>query len=134
MLTMPRYKLITFIDITRTGATKSNGNLHQLMQQSNFNSLRQSIELRSNVEWTSDPTMSTGQLPNSIDGKATYWVWEFTVEREDVFLADTNPVALLIDDMHGVPIIADLENSVELNPAAIQTKGNSINTWVCIMS
>lgn len=134
MLTMPRYQLITLIDITRTGATKSNGNSHQLMQQSNFNSLRQSIELRSNVEWSSDPAMSTGQLPNCIDGKATHWIWEFTVEREDVFLADANPVALLMDDLHGVPIIADLENSVELDPAAIQTKGSSINTWVCIMS
>ena len=130
---MPRYKLITLIDITRTGATKSNGNSHQLKQQSNFNSLRQSIELRSNVDWTSDPYTVDGQLPNGIEGKSTYWTWEFTVEREDVFLSDNNPVALLIDDLHGVPIIVDLENSVDIVPAAIQTKGTNINTWLFIM-
>lgn len=130
---MPRYRIITLIDITRTDAKKSDGNPHQLAQQANFNSLLQAIGLRSNVTWTYNPKKETGRLPDPIDGKAVHWLWEFDVEREEVFLSDGDPVGLLINDLHCVPVIADLENSVELTPAAFQTKGKHINTWLTII-
>ena len=125
---MPRYQITTLIDITRTGATKSTGTAHEQKQQSNFNSLRQAIELRSNVTWSRDPIKSNGRLPDN--SKATYWLWEFEVEREDLFLSDNNPVGLLIEDLHGVPIVDNLDNSVEIVPPAIQTQGIHVNVWV----
>lgn len=130
---MPRYKIITLIDITRTGATKNNGTQFQVSQQHNFNSLRQAIELRSNVQWHTDPLKLNGQLPDNIDGKSVYWTWEFEVERDEVFLHENNHVKLLLDDLNGVPIIPDLENNIEITPAAIQTYGNNINTWAVIL-
>lgn len=130
---MPRYKIITLIDITRTGATKNNGTQFQISQQHNFNSLRQAIELRSNVQWHTDPLKLNGQLPDNIDGKSVYWTWEFEVERDEVFLHENNHVKLLLDDLNGVPIIPDLENNIEITPAAIQTYGNNINTWAVIL-
>jgi hypothetical protein len=130
---MPRYRIITLIDITRTNASKSDPDDIKKYQQSNFNTLRQSIELRSNVSWTKDPEKKSGALPYPFDGKANYWVWEFECEREDVFLRDDDPVGLLKDDLYGVPIITDLENSVEIHPAAIQTKNGSVNTIVEII-
>lgn len=130
---MPRYKIITLIDITRTGATKNNGTQFQVSQQHNFNSLRQAIELRSNVQWQTDPLKLNGQLPDNIDGKSVYWTWEFEVERDEVFLHENNHVKLLLDDLNGVPIIPDLENNIEITPAAIQTYGNNINTWAVIL-
>jgi hypothetical protein len=125
---MPRYQITTLIDITRTGATKSTGTAHEQHQQSNFNSLRQAIELRSNVTWSRDPIKSNGRLPDN--SKATHWLWEFEVEREDLFLSDNNPVGLLIEDLHGVPIVDNLDNSVEIVPPAIQTQGTNVNIWV----
>jgi hypothetical protein len=125
---MPRYQIITLIDITRTGATKSTGTVHEQNQQSNFNSLRQTIELRSNVTWSRDPIKLSGRLPDN--SKATHWLWEFEVEREDLFLSDNNPVGLLIEDLHGVPIVDNLDNSVEIVPPAIQTQGPNVNIWV----
>lgn len=130
---MPRYKIVTLVDITRTNAKKSEGDQHRSAQQANFDSLLQAIGLRSNVSWNQDPKKETGRLPLPADGKATHWTWEFDVEREEVFLFNGDPVGLLINDLHCVPIIPDLENSAELAPAAFQTKGNNANTWLTLI-
>lgn len=132
---MERYRIITLVDITRTNCPRNEPDKVKVGQQANFNSLIQAIELRSNVDWDKDPEMNTGRLPDNLDGKANHWIWEFTVERDFVFLKDnTDPVGLLVDDLNGVPIVADLTNNVELSPAAIQTKGPNANTWVKIIS
>jgi hypothetical protein len=80
-----------------------------------------------------DPIKNDGILPYPLDGKAAHWIWEFDVERQDVFLKDQDPVGHLKDDLHGVPIIADLRNTVDISPAAVQTLGKYINTWVEII-
>lgn len=130
---MARYKIITLVDITRTNPTRAETDKTKLSQQANFNSLLQAIGMRSNATWIKDPKKDTGRLPEPADGKATYWTWEFDVERDEVFLHNDNPVGLLIEDLHGVPIINQLENSVDISPAAFQTKGDNINSWVTII-
>lgn len=130
---MPRYKIITLIDITRTDSAKKESNQLKILQQSNFNSLRQSIELRSNVSWIKDPERLDGRLPKGLEGKAVHWCWEFEVEREDLFLKDNDPVGLLKDDLNSVPIITGLTETAEIKPAVFQTKGNNINTIVDII-
>ncbi len=130
---MPRYKIITLVDITRTKSTKLDSDEHKLKQQSNFNSLRQAIELRSNVEWLRDPLKKTGRLPDDIEGKAIHWIWEFEVERDEVFLKNGDPVALLKEDVHGVPIIPDLDNDKIIDPAAFRTLGDNLNTWIFML-
>ena len=108
---MPRYKIITLVDISRSDPNRVEQDELKISQQANFNSLVQAIGLRSNIEWTVDPKKYTGSLPYPLEGKAAHWIWEFEVEREDVFLKDNNPAGLLIDDLHGVPIIDNLENT-----------------------
>ena len=130
---MPRYRITTLVDITRSDPHRIEQDKFKISQQANFNSLIQAIGLRSNVQWSVDPKKHTGTLPHPLEGKANHWIWEFDCEREDVFLKDDDPVGLLRDDLHGVPIIADLENSAELSPAAIQTKNGHTNTWVEII-
>lgn len=127
---MARYRIITLIDITRSQPSKQEKTSLTIGQQSNFNSFVQAIGLRSNIEWTTDPKKNTGRLPAPADGKAVHWIWEFECERDEVFSKDGNPVALLIDDLYGVPIITNLENDIELSPSVIQTRGQNINTWV----
>jgi hypothetical protein len=127
---MPRYQIVTLVDITRTNPTRSETDQHLLAQQANFNTLLQSIGLRSNVEWTVDPTEHRGILPHPLEGRANHWVWTFEVERDEVFNKDGDPVGLLLDDLHGVPIISELNNSVDIDPAAFQTQGPNTNIWV----
>ena len=127
---MARFQIITLVDITQTNPHRSETDQHLLSQQANFNSLVQAIGLRANVAWMSTPKERNGALPRDIDGKAVYWTWSFDVERDDVFLKDSNSVGLLIDDLNGVPIIPNLNNSVDLDPACFISKGETANRWV----
>lgn len=127
---MARYQLITLVDITRTNPSRSETDQHKLKQQANFNTLLQSIGLRSNVTWITDPKEQSGSLPYPLKGKATHWIWEFDIEREDTFLKDGNPVGLLLEDLHGVPVIDGLNNTAIVDPAAFQSHGDNANVWV----
>ena len=130
---MARYKLVTLVDITRADPDRKEVDTIKLKQQSNFNSLLQAIGLRSNVIWNRDPRKETGSLPDKIGGKATHWIWEFDCEQEDVFFKDGDPVGLLKEDVHGVPVVDLLENSADINPAAFQTRNGNQNTWITII-
>lgn len=127
---MARYKVITLVDITYANPNRNETSKLKLGQQANFNSLIQAIGLRSNVIWNTEPRRHTGSLPLPLVGKATHWIWEFEVERDDVFLKDGDPVLLLIEDLDGVPIIDQLNNSVDLNPSVFQSKGERANIWI----
>jgi hypothetical protein len=130
---MARYQIVTLIDITRSQPDRDDADTTLLGQQANFNSLLQAIGLRSNVTWLRDPKKHTGRLPEPASGKATHWIWEFDCERDEVFLQDNNPVYLLVHDLNHVPVIVDLENSEDIDPAAFQTQGDMINTWVTMI-
>jgi len=126
---MPRYQIITLVDITRTNPSRSETDHVKLSQQANFNSLIQAIGMRSNVTWDRDPAAKMGRVSDQ-DFKAMHWHWEFFVEREQVFLKDQDPVALLKADLDGVPIVAGLGDSVELTPACFFSQGDKINIWI----
>jgi hypothetical protein len=130
---MPRYRVTTLIDITRTEANRAVLDDRQLHQLANFNSLRQSIEMRAIVQWNKNPTKHSGRLPEPFDGRADYWIWEFETERDDLFLRDNDQTALLKEDLHGVPIISGLDETADLYPPAIQTLGKIPNTLVEII-
>ena len=130
---MARYKIITLIDITRSKPAREETDRILLGQQANFNSLLQAIGLRSNIEWLKDPTKHTSALPDRLGGKATHWIWEFECERDEVFLHNNDPVYLLVQDLNRVPVVTNLTNSADIDPAAFQTQGASINTWVTMV-
>ena len=130
---MQRYRLTTLIDITRSQASRIETDRIKIGQQANFNTFLQSIGLRSNIDWSEDPVRHEGRLPEPFDGRAAYWVWEFEVERDEVYLKDNDPVGLLIDDLHGVPVIPDLTNTADISPSAIQVRGPQLNTWITII-
>jgi hypothetical protein len=130
---MPRYQIITLVDITRSQAHRSETDRIKVGQQANFNSLIQAIGIRANPSWYQDPKMHTGRLPLPLTGKCNHWTWEFDIERDDIYKKDDDPVALLKEDLHGVPIIDQLNNSADIHPSAFQTEGKNPNTWICIL-
>jgi hypothetical protein len=77
--------------------------------------------------------MDNGALPYKLGGKATHWIWEFEIEQEEIFKTDDSPIGLLIDDMHGVPIVNQLLNSKDIDPAVFQTHGENQNIWIEII-
>ncbi len=113
---MPIYKIVTLVDITRTEPSRTDPDKLKHAQQANFNSLLQTINLRANITWNHDPKRYEGTLPTPFEGRAAYWEWQFESEREDLFLENSNPVSLLQKDLHGVPVIDRLTNTVDLTP------------------
>ena len=126
---MQTFQIISLVDITRSRPDRSCTDQLKLGQQANFNSLLQAIGIRSNIEWQDDPKMHTGRLPDPFDGAASHWIWTFTVERDFVFDKQGDPVGLLLDDIHGVPVVDGLNNTVLLAPLAFQTRGKGMNIW-----
>ena len=116
---MFRYKICTYNDITRSNVDRASSDEIAVGQQSNFNAFLQGIGLRANITWDVDPTQ--------IDD---IWVWEFYVEQEDIFKNNHSPVGLLLEDLHGIPIISNLTNTRAIYPSVIRTLGKDLNTWV----
>jgi hypothetical protein len=127
---MARYQVITLVDITRSNPNRSEPSNLKIGQQANFNSLIQAIGLRSNIDWFTDPKQCDGALPQGLDGKATYWSWDFDTERDYVFQKEDDPVGLLKDDLNGVPVVPELNNSVDITPACFISKGDNPNIWL----
>ena len=126
---MPRYQIVTLVDITRTMPSRSETDQKKIAQQANFNSLVQAIGMRSNVTWDRDPIAEMGRVADQ-NIKAMHWRLEFFVEREQVFLKDQDAVGLLKTDLDGVPVIVGLNDSADINPACFFSQGDKINIWI----
>ena len=112
---MQTYQVITTVDITNPEVARGCNDRILAGQQSNFNSLVQAINLRSNISWRSNPERNNGGLPWPAEGRATHWIWNFDTERDDVFATPESPVSLLLSDLDNVPIVANLENSTDFS-------------------
>lgn len=130
---MSHYRIITLVDITKSNARRGDSDRLKLGQQSNFDTLVQTINLRANISWDRDPAKDLGTLPDPFRGKAAYWIWDFYTERQDLFLEEGDPVRLLIKDLHGVPVVAGLEETVDLSPAIFHLQGDQKNTHIEII-
>jgi hypothetical protein len=125
-----RYQITTLVDITKTNPHRGSTDPLTLGQQSNYNTLIQTIGLRANIDSSIDPKMDTGRLPEPFTGKGAYWTFIFEVEREQTFLKGDDPVGLLSDDLHGVPVVIGLRDTVNFKLPVFQTSGNLINTHI----
>lgn len=125
-----RYQIITLIDITKTSPPRGTTDSTALGQQSNYNTLIQTIGLRANIAQSTDPVMTTGRLPAPFSGKGASWTFIFETEHENVFLKEGNPVRLLTEDLNGVPVVALLKNTVTIDPAVFDTTGKNFNTLI----
>jgi hypothetical protein len=120
---MPRYKIKTTVDITRSNPSREDTNSVRNGQQLNFNTLLQGIGMRANVEWDNDP-----QLVEYQDTKE--WFWEFEAEQIDVFATKDDSVGLLKQDLQGIPVIRNLTETVALEKPIFITGGDNQNIWI----
>ena len=120
---MPRYKIKTTVDITRSNPSREDTNSVRNGQQLNFNTLLQGIGMRANVEWDNDP-----QLVEYQDTKE--WFWEFETEQVDVFATKDDPVGLIKQDLQGIPVIRNLTETAALEKPIFITSGDNQNIWI----
>lgn len=125
-----RIKCCTLFDITQTGVlnrarSQSAVNddwLHRRNTQCNFDTVLQVISLRSQPEIIKVPhriaaeTDMFGRMYNLCDVECPAWCFEFEVQHSSVFENGIQPLGLLYNDCHEVPMLHVSSHLSTLSP------------------
>lgn len=129
------FTIVTLIDITASDASR---HYHKGMEDSvayyniirnqrrNFDSFMQSIGLRCQPMYISDAIAHFRQDLSAYDfgtnyTTATIWSFNFGVEHKGIYDLPSQPHGGLLNDLHNVPIIVGLLETVSIKPAIIDT-------------
>ncbi len=117
-----RYKLYTLVDITHTEQIQYNKKLQ--WKEQNFNTVLQTIGLRSNFTYFQSPTLIEvkGNLIGfNTDDIIRVWRFDFITEQNDCYQKHNDPVGLLKEDFNLVPYIKGLDEMMVQNYAVFVT-------------
>ena len=125
------YKLYTLVDITHTGQHRQEpGKELQFSKEQNFNTLIQTLGIRSNIWYNTGPLITEikGRLVG-FDTNEIIRVWRFdwATERDHLYLKDDDPVGYLKDDFQAVPYIDNLHEILNQKYAVFITEGSGCN-------
>lgn len=126
------YKLYTLVDITNTGQYRHEPGKEQYRyKEQNFNTVLQILGLRSNIKYTNKPILlEVGGKLIGFDTDKIIRVWRFdwSVEQDDLYNKNGDPVGFLKDDFHLIPYIQSLDECMEQKYAVFVTSnpGNNI--------
>jgi hypothetical protein len=119
----------TLVDITNTRVIRlSQGSQLELDQQRNFITLTQCIEIRSIVSFSASPKVDEVDLKKigfgtAYKGRHKVWTFRFETDRESVYQDnDGNPVGGLIEDLHEVPVIKNLSETINIDKSIFDCK------------
>ena len=131
-----RFKCRTHFDITATGITghfksarvpftdRTNQHIEDELswnrsrnQQRNWETITQLIGMRTQINFLEDPAT-----------KNSTWEFEFEVDAPAVFGSEENPVALLLSDADGVPMLTGLNERKNTSPFLV-VNGDKQNVW-----
>jgi len=120
------YKLYTLVDITHTNQYRNEpGRQKERWQEQNFNTVLQTLGIRSNVSYKINPTSL--EIKGRVVGFNTdeiirVWRFDFYTELDYVYEKDDDPVGLLKDDFMLVPYINGLDEHMAQRYAVFTTE------------
>ena len=128
---MQKISVATMFDCTETG-TRHHHRKHNdhdkwnymRNQQRNWETFLQCISLRC------QPLNINGPRVHTNENQQKYWTFSFEYDRDYIFATPEDPIGLLKQDCHGVPIIVGLDESFKelfLTPYIIAS-GDNPNT------
>ena len=127
----------TLIDITKTKAIRPNqGSQLEHDQYRNFMTLCQCIEIRSIISYDTAPTIDVVDVKDlgfgsEYKGKHKVWTFRFSPDRAGVYASDDgNSIGNLIEDMNLVPVIKNLEETVNIDKAMFNCQDNVLRNVV----
>jgi hypothetical protein len=131
----------TLIDITCTNVKRANqGTQQQFEQHKNWITLSQCIEMRSIFTYIGLPASEVVDVKgigfgSEYKGKHRVWTWDFYPDRSLAFAVDDNPIGLLVDVMHEVPVIKNLTETINITRAVFDcTNATTKNTIIKLIS
>ena len=112
-----RFKLKTLIDITETKKRKEDG-IKAFSQQSNYNTVLQTIGLRVNLNPVSvlNTVDNISEFGDNYVGKQRVWTFMFDIEYEGALNID-----MLKQDFDLIPIITNLDETIALHNKVFRT-------------
>lgn len=125
---MEKIQIKTLIDVTPTGVTRfQSGKEIEHNQHKNWITLLQAIELRSLIEFEEPATCQTLELRalgfgEKHRGTHSMWTFTFSTDRDLSYADDTGPLGLLLSDLHEVPIITNLTETINMNRPIFNTQ------------
>jgi len=122
-----RFMVLTLVDITQTNARRADGDKFAYSQQQNYNTLVNTMGLRTNILPLSDIKIEDRELEPNEFGKeysGTHKVWSFPFEVE---AEDSLSIEMLEQDFDLVPVITNLNETVKINNNVFRTNGAKDN-------
>ena len=115
-----RFKLLTLIDITATGARRGDDYM-QVKQQQNYLTAVQTIGIRSNPEIANFPKkqvmdVSMSGFGTAYTGEKTVWSLDFSFG-----LNQSHELDMLKTDFDLVPVIGDLDEDIQIEDWVFRT-------------
>jgi hypothetical protein len=127
----------TLVDITNTKVIRPNqGSQLAYDQNRNFITLRQCVELRSIVTYNDPPEVETVDVStlgfgNQYKGNHKVWTFKFIPDRTGVYTSeDGNIVGCLFQDLDLVPIIKNLEETVNIDKAVFDCNNPTVKNTI----
>ena len=125
---MQRFRIYTLVDITRTNVYRDIIDPKAKKQQDNFQTLHQTLEMRSIVFTESEPKKTIMNWDQYGYGKKeSTWVWEIYTERDDLYMIDNDPVAAMRNDVEFVPFTNGCDETVNFKHCVFSTRIKPIN-------
>jgi hypothetical protein len=118
---MEYIEIKTLIDITKTNVRRFNQSFEfEFNQHKNFTTLLQCLEIKSIVNYDDPPTVEKIDIKDlgfgvNYKGKHNVWTFKFSPDREGVYKSEEGEIALLFNDVHQVPVIKKLNETINMD-------------------
>jgi hypothetical protein len=118
----------TLVDITDTKVNRPRPGLQlEHDQYRNFTTLKQCLEIRSNIVFDTEPSVETLDVKDmgfgsKFKGKHQIWTFRFSPERAGAYTEGNNEIAAVVEDVHAVPFIQNLKETINIDKAIFDLK------------
>lgn len=118
----------TLVDITDTKVNRPRPGLQKEHDQfRNVTTLKQCLELRANIMFDEDPSVESKDIKDlgfgsKFKGKHQVWTFRFSPERAGSYQDGGDEIGALINDIHGVPIVQKLTETINMDTAIFDLK------------
>ena len=123
---MQLIEIKTLVDITNTKVSRPNqGTQLEIDQHRNFTTLKQCAELRSIISYDFSPEMQVIDVKDQgfgskYKGKHAVWTFKFSPDRSGAYANDDNDIGCLLEDVHGVPVVEKLTETINIEKAIFE--------------